>query len=107
MAAPCHYHIIIMSSLSCHHHSVIFSPVGVAVEVEATHHPLEAVVVGQHEAHPDLVVPGILMGQKVPAAPVAALVIVIVNEHHRMSWVSHAPALQVEIVVSFDTGLLL
>ena len=92
MAAPYHdYLIIIMSSL------VILSPVGVAVEVEAAHHPLEAVVVGQHEAHPDLVVPGILVCQQVPPAPVAALVVVIVNEHHRVSWVSHAPALEVEI----------
>ena len=99
MAAPYHDdHIIVMLSLG------ILSPVGVAVEVEAAHHPLEAVVVGQHEAHPDLVVPGILVCQQVPPAPVAALVVVIVNEHHRMSGISHAPALEVDMV-SFDTRL--
>ena len=67
--------------------------VRVAAEVVAGHDPLEAVVVRQHEARPDLVVPGVLVGQQVAAAAVAALVVVVVNEHHGVLRVRHTPAL--------------
>ena len=50
-------------------------------EVVAGHDSLEPVVVSQHEARPDLVVPGILVCQETAPTTMTSLVVVVINEH--------------------------